>query len=159
MVFLGTGMPLESFAVQVDVVYVKSSRLRESSGAGGGARIHVNARWTKRLRGSLAAMRLCDRCPAAGVVVGAGSGLRKDIGPDCTGVWVANAVARVQCRSTPACNNSGGQSSGHDHSELGGGCAARGLHEVPLACGGARTGGSNWRTIVRCWQRGQIRTS
>jgi len=47
---------------QVDV---RSSRLRESSGAGGGARIPANAGWTKRLRRSLAALRLCDRCPAA----------------------------------------------------------------------------------------------
>ena len=38
-------------------------------------------------------MRLCDCCPAAGVVVGAGSGFRKDIGQDCTRVCVANAAA------------------------------------------------------------------
>jgi hypothetical protein len=129
---------------------IRSSRLRESSGAEGGARIHVNARWTKRLRGGLAAMRLCDCCPAAGVAVGAGSGFRKDIGPDCPRVCVANSAARVQRRFAPACNDSGGQSSGHDRSELGCGRAAHDLHKGLLPCGGARTGGSNWRTIVRC---------
>jgi hypothetical protein len=129
---------------------VRNSRLRESSGAGGGARIHANAPWTKRLRGSLAAMRLWDRCPAAVAAMGTGAGFRKDIGPDCTGVCVANVVVRGQRRFAPACNSSGGQSSGHDHSKFGSGRAAHDLHEAPFPSGGARTGGSNWRTIVRC---------
>ena len=88
-------------------------------------------------------MRLCDRCPAAVAVVVTGAGFRKDIGPDCTGVWGANAVARGQRRFAPASNDSGGQSGGHDRSELGSGRAAQDLHEVPLACGGARAGGSS----------------
>ena len=48
----------------------RSSVLLESSGAGGGARIPVNVGWMKRLRGSLAAWRLCDRCPAAVSAIG-----------------------------------------------------------------------------------------
>jgi hypothetical protein len=138
-----------------DVVYRRSSRFRESSGAEGGARIRVNALWTKCLHGSLAAMRLCDRCPAAVAVASAGGGSRKDIGPDCTEVWVANSVEMVQPWFAPASKDSGGQSSGHDRSKYGSDRAAHELHEAPFSCGGARTGGSSWRTIVRCWQRGQ----
>ena len=50
---------------QVHFTLIRNNRLRESSGAEGGACIHANARWTKRLHANLAAMRLCDRRPAA----------------------------------------------------------------------------------------------
>jgi hypothetical protein len=67
-------------------VRLRSSRLRESSedvgAAEGAARIPANAAWTKRLRGSLAAMRLCNRCPAAAPAVKAGGGFREDAGQD-----------------------------------------------------------------------------
>jgi hypothetical protein len=68
--------------VEVDVVDVRSSVLRESSGAEGGARIPANVRWTKRLRGSLAAMRLCDRCPVAVFEIRVGGSFGREAGQD-----------------------------------------------------------------------------
>jgi hypothetical protein len=65
---------------RLSAVYVTKtrSRLRES----GEARIHVNAVWTKRLRGSLAAMHLVEGCPAAAAAGEAGDSYLQDVRPD-----------------------------------------------------------------------------
>ena len=64
--------------VNLRVYNIRRSRLRES----GEARIHVNASWMKRLRGSLAAMHLVEGCPAAAAARGAGGSFLQDVRTD-----------------------------------------------------------------------------